>query len=496
LLYRQLASLCTIAPAMKIKIVPTPLHRLLAGISWLVACLGWGGPAQAQTPAPTVEPDSFYIRQVHLDCNHRTVDRIILREMAYRPGQRIARAGIGEELKREASKIMNTNLFVVAEVFHVLVKADTVDLAVTVVEKWYTFPVPILELADRNFNEWWQQRGRDLDRLVYGIRFVQQNVRGRNEDLRLTVQLGFIRRLELEYNIPYIDRRQTTGLNFRVFYDNNKNLPYRTVRDSLVFLRSEQVLRERFSAELGLFKRSQFYNTHFFDLRRHHQWVNDTIAELNPNYFGNGRRQLQFFELAYTFNRDIRDLAAYPLKGLLLRFTATQRGLGPFDDLNMFSLQGLYARFFHLGGRFYYSGSARGYLSFPDRQPFTEMRTFGYQGQFPRGYDLFVIDGQRWAVVKNTLRWQVLNQTFYNRLVRLEQFRTVPVAVYLKAYADAGYVRNPIPSPENTLSNRLLAGCGLGIDLVIYNTSVFRFEYSINRERINEGFFFNLQTDF
>jgi outer membrane protein assembly factor BamA len=482
---------------MKMKFVLQYLHQWLAPASWLVvgAVLGWACPAQAQTEPPRAEPDSFYIRDVHLDCNHRTVDRIILREMAHRPGQRIARAGIGEELKREASKIMNTNLFVVAEVFHVVVQADTIDLAVNVVEKWYTFPVPILDLGDRNFNEWWQQRGRDLDRLVYGIRFVQQNVRGRNEDLRFTVQLGFTRRLELEYNIPYIDRRQTTGLNVRVFYDNGKNVPYRTQRDSLVFLRSDLVLRERFSAEVGLFKRSQFYNTHFFDLRRQHQWVKDTIAELNPDYFGAGRTQLQFFELAYTFNRDIRDLAAYPLKGMLFRFTATQRGLGPFDDLNLFNLQGLYARFFYLGSRFYYSGSARAYISFPDRQPFTEMRTFGYQGQFPRGYDRFVIDGQRWGVVKNTLRWQVLNQTLYNRLTKLEQFRTVPVALYLKGYADAGYVRNPIASPENRLSNRLLAGYGLGADLVVYNTSVFRFEYSFNIEG-GRGFFFNLQSDF
>jgi outer membrane protein assembly factor BamA len=445
---------------------------------------------------PVAVSDSFFIRDIHLECNHKTIDRIILRELQYRAGSRIAKQGINVELQREASKIFNTNLFVLAEVFHFPVQGDTIDLIVSVVEKWYIYPVPIFELADRNFNEWWQQRGRDLDRTVFGIRFTQQNFRGRNEDLKLTLQLGFTRKIEFEYNIPYIDRRQTVGLNFRVFYDNNKNLPYRTDNHKLSFLRMDEVLRERFSAEVGMFKRSQFYNTHFLDLRYHQQRVADTIVQLNPEYFMDGRTQFRYAELVYTFNRDIRDMAAYPLKGMLLRLTVNQKGLGAFDDLNQFSLAGLYAKFVELGKHFYYSGSLRGYASFPRRQPFVEMRTFGYQSQFPRGYDLFVIDGQHWGVWKNTGRFRLLSHNLQNDWIKLEQFRVMPVAIYLKAYADAGYVVNPLAGPDNQrLTNRTLLGTGVGLDLVLYNTSVFRFEYSVNREG-DRGFYFNLMADF
>jgi len=450
----------------------------------------------AQPDALLTSTDSFYIRDVHLECNHKTIDRIILRELKHKPGSRIAKQGIILELQREASKIFNTNLFVLAEVFHFPVQGDTIELIVSVVEKWYTYPVPILELADRNFNEWWQQRGRDLDRLVYGIRFTQQNFRGRNEDLRLTLQLGFTRKIEFEYNIPYIDRRQTVGLNFRVFYDNNKNLPYRTENNKLNFLRIDQVLRERFTAEVGVFKRSQFYNTHFLDLRYHQQAVADTIVKLNQNYFLEGRSRLRYSELVYTFNRDIRDMAAYPLKGMLLRLTVNQKGLGDFDDINQLSISGLYAKFFKLNNLFYYSASFRGYVSFPEQQPFTEMRTFGYQSQFPRGYDLYVIDGQRWGVVKNTLRFRLVSHNLHNEWIKMEQFRVMPIAIYLKGYADAGYVANPIVTPENRrLTNRALVGTGIGLDLVLYNTSVFRFEYSFNREG-DRGFYFNLMSDF
>lgn len=441
--------------------------------------------------------DSFLIREVFVDCNKRTIDRIILRELAYKPGDKIAKHNIQTTLQKEASKIFNTNLFVLAEVFYFPVAGDTIDLIVAVTEKWYVYPIPYIELADRNFNEWWQQRGRDLDRLIYGIRFSQQNVRGRNEDLKLTFQLGFTRKFELEYNIPYLDKKQTTGMNFRFLYDNNKNLAYGTADNRLMFVRSEEILRSRFTADIAIFKRSQFYNTHFFELRYHNHYIADTIVRLNPEYFLNGANRQRYFEIAYVFNRDLRDMANYPLKGRYLQITALQKGLSAADDLNLFDFKIIYARFLQLAKPLYLSTSLRGQLIFPLRVPFAEMRGFGYSGTFVRGYDLYVVDGPRYGVWKNTLRWRVFaNDHFLRDVIPLEQFKSIPIAVYLKTFADAGYVDNPYVSMENKrLTNRWLAGAGAGLDLVLYNSSVLRFEYALNREG-DRGFFFNLMTDF
>ena len=48
-----------------------------------------------------------------------------------------------------------------------------VDVMVDVKERWYIFPLPIFELADRNFNEWWKTR--DFSRTNYGLSVVQNN---------------------------------------------------------------------------------------------------------------------------------------------------------------------------------------------------------------------------------------------------------------------------------------------------------------------------------
>ncbi|MCS6967557.1 MAG: BamA/TamA family outer membrane protein [Bernardetiaceae bacterium] len=441
--------------------------------------------------------DSFYIRQVFIDCNKRTLDRIILRELAYKPGDKIAKENIHTTLQKEASKVFNTNLFVLVEVFHFPVSGDTIDLIVAVTEKWYLYPIPYVELADRNFNEWWKQRGRDLDRLIYGIKLSQQNVRGRNEHLKCTFQLGFTRKLELEYNIPYIDKRQTTGVNFRFFYDNNKNLAYATVENKLMFLRADEILRSRFTADFSIFKRSQFYNTHFFELRYHRQHIADTIVKLNPNYFSNGRTRQHYFEIGYIFNRDLRDMANYPLKGHYLQITALQKGISAADDLNLFDFKIIYARFLKLAHTLYFSTSWRGQVIFPQRVPFSQLRGFGYSDSFVRGYDLYVIDGPRYGIWKNTLRWRLFASDYFLKdLIPLEQFRSIPIAIYLKTYADVGYVNNPFVTEANQrLTNRWLAGTGVGLDLVLYNSAVLRFEYSLNGEG-DRGFFFNLMADF
>ena len=66
----------------------------------------------------------------------------------------------------------------------------------------------------------------------------------------------------------------------------------------------------------------------------------------------------------------------------------------------------------------------------------------------------------------------------------VRQFRHVPVSIYLKTYADLGYVKNyPYYEERNLntrLSNKMLFGTGLGLDVVGFYDIVLRFEYSFN----------------
>jgi hypothetical protein len=63
-----------------------------------------------------------------------------------------------------------------------------------------------------------------------------------------------------------------------------------------------------------------------------------------------------------------------------------------------------------------------------------------------------------------------------------EKFSLIHYALYVNFFADFGYVHDDIFFKDNPYSNNLLAGAGIGLDLVTYYDKVFRTEFSINRQ--------------
>ena len=87
--------------------------------------------------------------------NNQTRDRIILRELSLKPGDIVHTTELESVLDLDKKKLINTRLFNTVEIRVLDPNAERIDLIVDVTERWYTFPAPIFELSDRNFNEWW-----------------------------------------------------------------------------------------------------------------------------------------------------------------------------------------------------------------------------------------------------------------------------------------------------------------------------------------------------
>jgi len=148
--------------------------------------------------------------------NKVTRDQIITRELSLKPGDTVTAKRLRHILTRDRNKIYNLRLFNTVTIRLLQLSGTEIDLLIEVTERWYTFPVPIFELSDRNFNEWWQNYDHRFNRINYGLRLYQFNFRGRNETLRITAQFGFSRQFQLLYRIPYIDKKTKAGLNFRL----------------------------------------------------------------------------------------------------------------------------------------------------------------------------------------------------------------------------------------------------------------------------------------
>ncbi|WP_266363975.1 BamA/TamA family outer membrane protein [Tellurirhabdus rosea] len=445
---------------------------------------------------PAAPPDSTVIvRSVRIDGNHRTRERIIRREMELRPGDTIRVGQLAEKLAWDGRKISNTNLFITVDVAAVPADSQRIDVEVKLKERMFLFAFPTFFLADRNFSEWWYERNRDLRRTIYGGRMYYKNVTGNNDRLRAILEFGFLTRADLTYTLPYIDRAQKTGISVGASYITNKEIAWRSAGDKLVYLRDERLLRDRFAAGVVLTRRNQFYTFHRAELRYSRTNVADTIARLNPDYFLGGRTRQRYFHLGYSYIYDRRDNVAYPLKGYQLELNADRFGLLPTDDLQQTELQGSLSRFVPLSRRWYFSTMVSGKLSWPERQPYFNLRGLGYLNDFVRGYELYVIDGQRYGLVKNTFRFQVLNIRKTFKWIPVRQFSTVPLAIYLTAYGDAGYVHSSLAKRyESRFANRWLGGTGLGLDVVTFYNAVFQFNYAVNG-RGETGFYFTYLYD-
>lgn len=449
----------------------------------------------AQTNFETATCDTSYIiiTNIKLEGNKRTKDRIIFRELSIVPGDTIFVRELETLLIKTRNRIFNTGLFLKSDV--ILIGDSTLrELQIVVKERLFTYPLPILSLADRNFNEWWYTRNHDFSRIDYGINFIKKNVRGMNETLRLKVNAGFSTKAELTYTIPYLDRKQRIGLTLFTGIIENKKIPYRTLDNELAFYEGKSFVRRRITGNVTFSYRRRFYEFHSLTLGFFTNRIADTIAVLNPDYFLNQRLQQNYFDLKYTFTYDRRDITYYPLHGFYIKIEADKQGLINSDDVNIFSLRTEGSVYKPLGKGFFVAAGTALKYSTPSKQPYFNIRGLGYMKDYISGYELFVIDGSSYSLFKSNIKYRLFKTEKKLGFLPAEKIRSIPLTLYLKTYFDTGYVIDQTDTPGNAiLANQWLWGGGAGFDLVTYYDLVFRFEYSVNKQ-LQTGLFLSLKA--
>ena len=474
----------------------------------LVLFLGNQTNKLSSTEKPFSEQDSVKqaslveIDKIFIIGNRKTKEKIIKREMDIQEGDMVIPDELNAMLEKDKNKILNTNLFLSVNYNVIELSPEKIDIIIRVSERWYLFPIPIFELADRNFNEWWVNQNRDLSRVEYGIKLYNYNTRGMNETLKLIAQFGFTKRFQLSYSFPYIDKAQKIGLNLVGSYAENNNFNYLTIdhkQKDLDELNSTRWLRnvKRFGFDVTY--RKSFYNFHEISLDYLDNNIRDTIAQLNPTYFLDGRNRQRFFQLDYSFRRDLRDNNAYPLDGFLVTANASKLGLGIFNDIDQLEFSGSYSKYLDLGKNYYLSGMVGGKTSFPEIQPYNNNNSIGFEPFVLRGYELYVIEGQSYLINKLTFKKLLFSKKQQlHDFIPIKQFQTFPIALYLKTYFDSGYIWNTWSFPENAnnrFTNEFIYGGGVGLDLVTFYDLVIRFEYSYNKAK-ESGLVIGLMSEF
>jgi outer membrane protein assembly factor BamA len=477
----------------------------------LALIVGFLGMIGCQSDTVIVPVDSsrvLTVNRILIIGNKVTKDRIISREIQLKAGDTITLKRLPHEILWDKRKIYNLRLFHTVEIRALELPGDRIDLLVDVTERWYTFPIPIFELSDRNFSEWWRNYNHDPSRINYGINLTRYNCRGRFETLQLVAQFGFNERFELSYKIPYIDKKQKQGLSFYFAYGKPKNLAYFTENHILQYLKYTSTLRTTKEASVNYFYRKSFFETHSLMVGYKDSQIADTIAALNPNYFGNGGTSLGYGYASYTFNSEHRDVVQYPLRGYQINGYVSKTGLGFGSNVNLFEIGMGYARHWQVGKKFFLSNYSGAYWATPNSQPYALYNGMGYRRQYVRGFENLVVETPALALNKTTLKTRIFKKVWNVGVMPKEQLQYLPLSIYLKTFTDWGYADNypyyrnyvdpstGLPRPLNTrLTDKIIGGYGVGMDFVTVYDLVIRTEYTFTNQG-RTGFFLSLRKEF
>ncbi|MFM7218083.1 MAG: BamA/TamA family outer membrane protein [Bacteroidota bacterium] len=460
--------------------------RVLAFLLTVVS----GFDLHASTTEETLVHDSsgLVVRSITLIGNKITRDGIVLRELSFSEGDTIVKRNLEARIKRSEDNLFNTRLFNTVDITY-LEDSGNVRLFVIMNERWYIFPVPLIEVAERNFNAWWSTK--DFSRLVYGVALNWRNVTGRNDLLVATIRLGYYQRLSFSYSRPYIDKARKIGLSCAMSYSRNHETNIETVGNKQRNFKQEPgYVKEDIGGGIGLTYRPGLYLTHSAEVGYRRTQVSDSVPLINPDYFGNGDSTQRFISLRYAIRWNRLDITQFPTDGYYLEMEMNKVGLRPInDDVDLLYLVARMKKFWTPGTRWSLGTGISAKLSMPGYQPFYNTRALGYGKDVVRGYEYYVVDGQDFLLLKSSIRFALVpKKILHAGFVPSSKFNTIPLTVYAGVFADAGYVRDDQYAQGNPLTNTWQYGYGAGLELFTAYDLIMRLEYSFNK--LGESGFF------
>lgn len=420
----------------------------------------------------------FIIREIEFEGAKKTRDTIMLRELPFKKGNRILIREIPDLFNAGKTQLMNMGLFHTAEVTILRFDPPFVDIKVSVKERHYLWPFPYFKPVDRNLNQWLFEKGASTGRIDYGVKLLWDNITGNNDKLRFYFITGYTKQLSFGYQRPYIDNGMKWGMNFLVNLGKNHEVLYDTKDDKQQFVKTNDYLRNFFNANLEFTYRKKFYTTHYFGAGYQSARFGDTVFLMNPQYLKGPQHFLKYGFVYYRVRYQNVDYNAYPTRGYAGEIYASKQGFN--NDMNVWQLTAKGVGYWQLGKQSFYSIGASGTVKAPFNQPYYNRQLLGYGDTYLHGYEYYVMDGVAGGILNATLATRLTNFSFSIPQTKWFSPIPIPLKIYGKVFANAGYVYDPNPGPTNHLSNRFLIGGGIGFDIFTGYDFTLKVELSVN----------------
>ncbi|MFO7721875.1 MAG: hypothetical protein R6V49_01505 [Bacteroidales bacterium] len=458
--------------------------RCLLLLTLLLLACSTRNQAAAQIDDPA-EEKLLRIAAIGIYGNEKTLDRYILLELTFAAGDSLTISALEKEVIISRTNLMNTSLFLnhMIRIDYGHISDDDLVVVITLYERWYLWPEPVLQNSDRNFNNWLKER--DFGQLSYGINLIRENFRGRNERFTLICQAGFDEKYEVTWQAPALRAGRDWGIGAGGGFQRNRRMAVNETDNRLLFAHADHTLALQGYGYLQLHIRPAIRHFHTFSLSATHYSFNSGLLNLNPNFSPDNAMKFTRFDFIWMIKIDHRNHNAYPLQGYYLDAQFRQLAIYSTlaNDKTSSSLEINARRFFRLTDRWHWGAGFTGFAATDPQPPFMFRYGLGYQRNFVRGYEYYTVHGSRWALLKENLKFTLIpEKNLFLPFMPHEKFREGTLALYLNLFSDAGYVSatDAVTSP---LNNRWLTSFGVGLDLVTYYDKVLRIEWTLNNQR-------------
>ncbi len=434
--------------------------------------------------------ERYQVVNVIIKGNNITKDAIILRELAIKKWGVYWDNEIEGLIIESKNNLTNTNLFNFITIEYKL-SDDEITVIIEVVERWYVWPYPILEISERNFNVWWEEfqssNYSDFSRLNYGASLNIENFRGLDELLMIKFRRGFKEHYLFRYEAPYINNKKTLGINSYIEIFRRKKTYFKTENNHLVYFEdttNNSYTSRELLLNLELLYKSSIKTKHKLKFNFHQSIVNAAITFLNSNYLTEDGTQYpdsigSFYKVSYQFIYENRDNNVYPLEGDYLNFEIG-KNFSLKSSINHIEFNSHLEKHIKLSKDLYIGTSFSSRITTMHFPAYFSSQALGFD-DYVRGYEFYVIDGRNYYLSKTAIKYALIKKRDLNiPYIKKKQFSKSHFSVYATIFSDLGYTKNNENHFENSLANSMLWGRGLSIDYVTYYDKMLRIEFSIN----------------
>jgi len=440
----------------------------------LIACAGAVAPIKAQR---------MVIDSIRLQGNNKTQGEIIFAELSFATGDSLTSTMLDREIIVSENKLRLLGLFNFVNITYKASDSEHVSVLVDLVERWYVWVYPILEIGDINLDTY--ILNQEYTRINYGISFERHNLFGKNQLIKAKLRLGFKEQYSVYYSNPVCQGNKNLGYFAGVDFFRMKEAVVATENFKPVYYKSpgqNQYIFHYLNASAGMGLKLAGSTNLKVKLAYHYYFCDIDYPDFGSNNF-------RFPEASLKIESDHRDNKYFPSSGYFMSFEISKYGFFKYPDINSTDLLIFDLKFdAHVRlAKNILAGTQTHWVyqnSGTEHTNFWLYRSIGYEN-YLRGADNMIINSALYAYAKNSIRFTLFHRDRSEmHLTGLRQFDLFHLSLYAGAFADIA-----IAKPYG-----LIVGTGAGFDLVTYYDRVLSLYYAYNNVTKNFNIFVQFKS--